>query len=178
MTVMHVFMLDVFQISSVDCWKFISFYTDYVVTISCLAAFIFLAWLAHALIGMFIGLYPAHFQYKRQYRDSVVKFSTLVIGLVYPAISLKSLSLWNCQRVGDHLYMVVDFTLLCEGNTYLAYSIVNAIFVAVFVVGWPLFLSGFLFHLRLRLADETVHARIGHVYKSYTDQYFYWYDKT
>ena len=58
----------------------------------------------------------------------------------------------------------------------LQYSIFNALFVIAFVIGWPVFLIVYLAHIKDRLNEETVVARIGHVYKSYDERYYYWLD--
>ena len=57
------------------------------------------------------------------------------------------------------------------------YSIFNALFVVVFVIGWPVFLIVYLARIKERLNEETVIARIGHVYKSYDERYYYWFER-
>ena len=56
------------------------------------------------------------------------------------------------------------------------YSIFNAIFVVGFVIGWPVFLIVYLARIKDRLNQDTVIARIGHVYKSYDERYYYWFE--
>ncbi len=61
------------------------------------------------------------------------------------AISLKSLSLWNCTRVGPHSYLTNDLSVLCEGPKYKLASAVNVFFCLVIVVGYsPPFIHMFL----------------------------------
>ena len=45
-----------------------------------------------------------------------------------------------------------------------------------FVIGWPVFLIVYLARIKDRLSEVTVIARIGHVYKSYDERYYYWFD--
>ena len=61
-------------------------------------------------------------------------------------------------------------------HLFFQYSIFNALFVIAFVIGWPVFLIVYLAHIKDRLNEETVVARIGHVYKSYDERYYYWLD--
>ena len=55
--------------------------------------------------------------------------------LMYPAIALKSLSLWNCVTVGPASYLNDDLSLSCAGSTYVAYSAFNVVFVTAVVLG-------------------------------------------
>ncbi len=55
--------------------------------------------------------------------------------LMYPAIALKSLSLWNCVAVGPVSYITDDLSLSCAGSTYVAYSAFNVVFVIGVVLG-------------------------------------------
>jgi hypothetical protein len=64
------------------------------------------------------------------------------------AISLMSLSIWNCVSVGEHLYMVNDLTLMCEGPEYRTASILNILFVVVVVIGY------FVFFVELVIIDQ------------------------
>jgi hypothetical protein len=65
-------------------------------------------------------------------------------AVFYPAISLRSLSLWNCISVGNlGLYLVDDLSVKCSGPDYQLASVFNAIFVVGVVAGWPAFLVCF-----------------------------------
>ena len=64
----------------------------------------------------------------------------LIFPLSDPAISLKSLSLWNCEKVGTSRYLINDFSLECNGAYYTATSVFNVLFTIGIVVGWPGFL--------------------------------------
>lgn len=48
--------------------------------------------------------------------------------------------------------------------------------MVAFVIGWPVFLIVYLVHIKDRLNEDTVIDRIGHVYKSYDERYYYWCD--
>jgi hypothetical protein len=80
-----------------------------------------------------------------------------VVFGVLAAISLKSLSLWNCTKVGDVYYLTNDLRLKCTGSAYVAASVFNVLFVLVVVFGWPAFLIwfDFKFFLLLRIFHIT-----------------------
>ncbi len=75
-----------------------------------------------------------------QNKNDHLSFFKCTRTVFYPAISLKSLSLWNCTRVGNNYYLTSDLRLLCSGPSYTAASAFNAIFLLVFVIGWPAFM--------------------------------------
>jgi hypothetical protein len=82
---------------------------------------------------------------------------------VFPAISLKSLSLWNCATVGGKHYLVQDYSLQCTGAGYVATSVFNGMFVVGVVLGWPLWLIYYLRKIALagKLNVARVDDRIG-----------------
>lgn len=116
MTQMRIFMLDVFQVTSVDCWQvhhiffimfvcscliiihnslshvllkqYVSFYTGYMVTVLSLINFVLLAWAVHTFMDRILLWFPEYTSSCKAYRNSIVKFSTLVIGIVYPGIAV------------------------------------------------------------------------------------------
>ena len=70
----------------------------------------------------------------------IVDYSFSCRTVFYPAISLKSLILWNCTRVGEVSYITDDLSLPCEGAAYTRASAFNVVFVVGVVIGWPSFL--------------------------------------
>jgi hypothetical protein len=121
-----------------------------------------------------------------------------------PAIALQSLSLWNCQTIGGHSFLVRDLTVKCEGSKYQVASAFNVFFVVTVILGWPVFLiwcaflcyrhfhvqseseSGVrapcLFDIRYlrriqisgRFHEETMADRIGFLYKKYRPDFIFW----
>ena len=112
---------------------------------------------------------------RKSYQLYLIRFTTLVLSLIYPALCLKSLSLWNCVKLGSNYYLVADYSIRCElKGDYLFFTIINICFVVIFIIGWPSFLAYYTFKLRNRLSEASVVARIGHLYTHYKSQYFYW----
>jgi hypothetical protein len=89
-------------------------------------------------------------------------FLLLCCGIIQ-AISLKSLSLWNCRTVGDQRYLVQDYSVLCSGPTYVATSVFNALFTIVVTIGWPAFLLWYLRRIWVagRMEVKRIDERIG-----------------
>ena len=147
-------MLPFFHITSFDCWDRVSFYVIYAVGV-----FITLAVAAISIRLFLVG--------STDTRNTVIKTVTLVFTVAYPIISLVSLSLWNCTRVGDVFFLTADLTIQCNGTQYLSVALANIIFVLLFVFGWPVFSFIYVYRYRDQLEDESVRARIGHFYNSY-----------
>ena len=77
------------QIGSLCCFylQYVSFYTGYMVTVLSLIVFVFLAWVLHTFMGRILKWFPEYESESKSYRNTIVKFTTLVIGIVYPGIS-------------------------------------------------------------------------------------------
>ena len=96
--------------------------------------------------------------------------------IFYPAISLKSLSLWNCTTVDTARFLTADLSVPCAGEAYTTATVFNTLFVVGVVVGWPAFLVWYLrrIYVRGRTAEQTVLDRVGFVYAPYRPDYLYW----
>ena len=68
-----------------------------------------------------------------------------MFGIITTAISLKSLSVFNCVKVGSVYFLVSDLSIPCSGIAYDAAFYFNIVFAVTVVLGWPLFL---IFYLR------------------------------
>ena len=96
-----------------------------------------------------------------------VLFLIILQTVFYPAISLKSLSLWNCTQVGDDLFLTADVSLRCSGSQYTSATVFNIMFVVGVVVGWPAFLIWYLRRVRERgrMHEATVLNRVGFLFE-------------
>jgi hypothetical protein len=79
-----------------------------------------------------------------------VKLLSLLVMLVYPAVSLKSLQTFSCREIDGKQYLRADYSILCEGSTYVGYATYAAIIVALVPVGCPLGLGLYLYSKRAR----------------------------
>ncbi len=73
----------------------------YLTTVTALTILV-LAPVVHKTIPLLLGACCPHLvsDWNKRMRDLVVKFVAIFMTIFYPAISLKSLSLWNCIAVG------------------------------------------------------------------------------
>jgi len=96
--------------------------------------------------------------------------------IFYPAISLKSLSIWNCTTVDTARFLTADLSVPCTGDAYTTATVFNILFVVGVVVGWPAFLVWYLrrIYVRGRTTEQTVLDRVGFVYAPYRPDYLYW----
>ena len=118
MTQMRIFMLDVFQITSLDCWQahklletcymycrcpailnvvlfvlliqYVSFYTGYLFTVVSMVVFVLLSWAGHTFMGRILAWFPMYESSDKAFRNTIVKFTSLVLGVVYPGIFVAS----------------------------------------------------------------------------------------
>ena len=65
-----------------------SFYAGYLFTVLSLIVFAVLSWAVHTFMDLILLWFPAHESARKAYLNSIVKFTTLVIGVVYPGIKL------------------------------------------------------------------------------------------
>ncbi len=130
--------------------------------------------LAHWSLPRVMSLCFSHWSTDRVriVRSTITKYTTVGMTIFYPAVSLRSLSLWNCKTIGSESYLVQDLSLACSGDAYRLASIFNACFAVVVIVGWPMFLVWYLRKISLagRVKDERVMDRVGFLFQ----QYRYW----
>ncbi len=116
-------LMDVYQTTAIDCLQEMNFYTTFWFSAIGTICVLLLTWVLHQTIPFLFGrLFPEHI---KLIRSTVQKITLIFITIMYPAVALKSLSLWNCFAVGDHYYLVTDLSLVCEGPTYRAASYFN-----------------------------------------------------
>lgn len=170
---LRIALLDFFQLTSFSCWQTTNFYDGYLFTVVGTLILVLFSFILHLICKFILPKFSLK-DHKKSFQEMIVKVTTLIISIIYPSVSLTSLSLWNCTPVGSELYLVEDYSLICSGSTYLLYTIFNVIFVTVFVAGWPLFIFFYLFKVRQRLIEKTVLVRIGHIFSPYSHEFFYW----
>ncbi len=135
-------LMDVFAITAVDCYAPFDFWTPFWgVTILTLSILIGAA-ILHRVTPWFVQrCFPDKISWAQNIRSGLLKGTTIYMTIFYPAISSKSLSLWNCTAVGGQYFLTSDFSVLCQGPYYNRASIFNIVFVLGVVLGWPLFLG-------------------------------------
>ena len=85
--------------------QYVSFYTAYLVAVLSLIAFVLLAWAMHTFMDQILLWLPSYASSAKAFRNSIVKFTTLVIGIVYPGIAFIWCSVFH--SILDSLCFVV-----------------------------------------------------------------------
>jgi hypothetical protein len=114
----RVALMDVFQVTAVDCWQKMDFWTPYWITILTTSVLLLLAPLLHAVIPIVFQRCAACASLdedrRKRLRGLTVKGIAIFMSVFFPAISLKSLSLWNCTQVGNESYLTSDLSVPCR----------------------------------------------------------------
>ena len=98
--------------------QYVSFYTGYLFTVLSLIIFVLLSWLGHTFMGPILAYFPAHESSGKAYRNTIVKFTSLVIGLVYPGIMLQRMVhydvifLFNLAIIFFKILIVIKFCVI------------------------------------------------------------------
>ena len=170
-------LLDVYQTAAVDCWSDITYYTPFYLTTVLTLSFLACSAVLHrAIPGLIARCCPQYDSSNSYWRSVCLKITVVVMTVMYPALSLKSLALWNCTRVGDTLYLVEDLSIECEGEVYWRASFFNMVFVLLVVFGWPLFIVWYLRRMKTlgKLDEERVRDRVGFLYEQFDTKHLYW----
>jgi hypothetical protein len=171
-------LLDFFQVTSMDCWQRLDFLDTYYMTTGVTFSILILAPFIHRSIPKMLDFFQGshELELRRKWRNMLIKSVAMYMAILYPAIALKSLSLWNCQQIGDTYYLVLDVSLECAGTRYNRAKIFNILFVLVVVVGWPSFLVWYLQKISAvgKVQDASVSDRIGFLYEPYKQEYIWW----
>jgi hypothetical protein len=164
-------LLDFFSVTAVDCYTTFSFYLPFWITLTATSGLLILAAVFHKVLPFLFATCcsAADPTWPKYLRSLIVKSAAIFLTVLYPAISLQSLSLWSCQQVGAHRYLISDFSVRCEGDDYWWASFANIFFVVGIVLGWPAFLLWYLRRVEKqgRVYDPIVENRIGFLYRKY-----------
>jgi hypothetical protein len=164
------------QFLAIDCWietnYFVPFYGANIATLVLLV----IAPIVYFSAPLFFrGCCPnLESSYSASVQNTAVKSVVFVMSVFYPAVAYLSLSLWNCQTVGQQSYLIADLTVTCDGPAYVMASAFNVFFVIVVVAGYPLGMFVVLRWLQQsnQLEDATYVARIGFLYSLPSSLFF------
>lgn len=87
--------------------------------------------------------------------------------LLYPSVSAVVVRLYNCIDVNNAVYLVQDFTVLCNSKERVNAAYINIIFVLFWPIGVPFFFGMQLFRYRDRLQEVGVRCSLGLLYDAY-----------
>ena len=81
--------------------------------------------------------------------------TAIVVGtfLSWPTIVEKTLEVMNCEKIGDHYYLVKDFSVKCYDSQHNSYLTIAYIAIILYGAGIPIFGFYLLYKYRYRLFD-------------------------
>jgi len=81
--------------------------------------------------------------------------TAVVVGtfLSWPTIVTKTLEVLNCDKIGDHYYLVKDYSVICYDSKHYTYLTVAYISLILYGLGIPLLGFKLLYNYRYRLYD-------------------------
>jgi hypothetical protein len=164
------------QITSMDCWVTLNFFDTYTITVTVTLGFVALTILSHfGTPFLFHRCCPEHWaEWGQKLQQITEKGAIVFMSIVYPSVSQKALSLWNCETIGATRFLVSDLRIVCEGSFYRGLSGFNVFFVLAVVCGWPTFLVWRLWsiHKEGRATHEAVVNSMGFLYQQYLPDYY------
>jgi hypothetical protein len=87
--------------------------------------------------------------------DYTVFFTVLVVFLLYPSLSARTLRLYECSIYGDLLLLAADTRLDCRSRELWFAQKVGLVVIGVFVVGVPLSFYAVLYYAASQRQDVT-----------------------
>jgi Ca2+-binding EF-hand superfamily protein len=110
---------------------------------------------------------------RRDMYQSIADVCQLLL-LVHTPVSRDMFQYFNCQKLDDRAYLKMDMNVRCEGQDYVAGSVYAVIYGFVFVLGFPVILSSFLFRHRNELYAVRVTDKIGFLYDRFIKGAEFW----
>ena len=78
---------------------------------------------------------------KNPMNEAVYKVVVLVILLLFPGLSTKLFSMFNCKTfdgIGDKSFLVQDYAVECDQGEHVEFTSIAGLFLALYIVGIPL----------------------------------------
>ncbi|OQR95086.1 hypothetical protein ACHHYP_00443 [Achlya hypogyna] len=95
------------------------------------------------------------FNYQR-YKAKCFRLGIWLVLCTYPMVAQKVLSMFHCQEIGDHSYLVVDRSILCYTWPWTLYAAGAGVGVLGWVVGVPALFWYLIYAARRRQVAERV----------------------
>jgi hypothetical protein len=150
--------LDFGVLTSMMCAVRLSFYTNLICTTMALVAVIAAIYFAHALMQRRNHeLHNAHPDYpvKRAQIQQWCLFTAIyVLTFAYPVVSVKVVELFGCHKVEGTTYLRADYSIECYTNRWNIMAAYSGIFLAIYVIGFPLLMGTKLWSYRHQLQAQ------------------------
>jgi len=112
---------------------------------------------------------------RREYQRKFIRLILFTLFLIYPAVSNRVLSYFDCTNVEGKHYLTTDFRIECgvgDWNKFLAYDV---IMILLYPLGVPLAFFVLLWTNRNRLRSTGVTLALGFLYEAYRPG-FWWFE--
>eukprot|EP00455_Lapot_gusevi_P034489 TRINITY_DN3801_c0_g1_i13.p1 TRINITY_DN3801_c0_g1~~TRINITY_DN3801_c0_g1_i13.p1 ORF type:complete len:675 (+),score=72.70 TRINITY_DN3801_c0_g1_i13:245-2026(+) len=171
-------LLDLLQISSFGCYRRYDFYESFLLTALGTLLFMAVCGVLYAAAMVVVKILQRVCNINSNAAGQIEGFSisalTLIMLIIYPAVSIKSLQLFNCVSIEGQYYLDADYQIVCSGPLYTRYALFNAFFILMVPIGWPVFLLWYLRRVKDHLQDPAVEGTLGHVYRDYKLNCYWW----
>ena len=113
------------------------------------------------LCAAFWGL-VSRCKWQVQIKDRLVLSVVVLLYLAYPTLVKQSMAAFQCERVGDALWLAADLQEPCFVGAHLTVVLLVSLpQILLYTVGLPLAATVLLYHRRERLGDKQVQFRWG-----------------
>jgi hypothetical protein len=74
-----------------------------------------------------------------------IKFAVYLLLFAYPVVSVRCVEAFACHNVDGELYLRADYSVTCDGSAWWVIAGYASVFVAVYVIGFPIVVLRTLF---------------------------------
>jgi hypothetical protein len=150
--------LDFGVLTSMMCAVSLSFYANLICTTMVLVAVVAGIFLAHALMQRRnYELHHTHPEYSAkaaQIRQSCLFTAIYLLTFAYPVVSVKVVEVLGCHTVEGTAYLRADYSIECYTNQWNVMAAYSGVFLAIYVVGFPLLVGAKLWSYRHQLREQ------------------------
>jgi hypothetical protein len=152
---LSVLSLDFGVLTSMLCTVRLSFYTNLVCTTMVLMVAMVAILLTHAIYNHSESAQtPESIAKSAQIRQSCLFTAIYLLTFAYPVVSVKVVELFGCHVVEGTPYLRADYSIECYTPQWNAMAVYAGIFLAIYVVGFPVLVGTKLWSYRHQLRAE------------------------
>lgn len=157
---------DFMNIIPLGCMMDLTFYADFMLTIYTPLILIVLVQVATA--GKYLlDKKKGDTKASDSYKDNTMKFSLLVLFILFPSVSLKMCSMFDCREIYGQYWLRADVQLQCYDDVWTSYAVVATAGVLVYPIGIPLLFCTILMRNLSQLGTPGMRARFGFLYSGF-----------
>jgi hypothetical protein len=164
--------LDMMNLIPMGCYTEVNFYSAFMLSI----------WTPVLLCGLVIGaLFIKLALDKKNGKhgavddcyDKMWKFNLLVLFILYPSVSTRVCSIFDCREIHGKYWLRSDVQLECYDEVWSTYATVGAAAVLVYPMGVPMFFFIVMYRNLNRLQEPGMKSRFGFLYSGF--MIIFWY---